>query len=173
MRTKFTGEPSASNTKLFAKSPPLWRNTLFVALTSALTISICLPKMCITSESETLASDTKNSGLYIDGDLKEAIPQIYGTLPVTCSSATAPNSFFPFVIPSIDRIPSQVDMSFLNSEPAGSLGYSRIVNGHFVDGNGQRLRLLGTNLICSAAFPKKEIANKIAAQHQWVGDQYR
>ena len=77
--------------------------------------------------------------------------------------------WFEFVIPGLDATRTSVDMSFLNPKPAGAAGFVRIENGHFVDGSGRRLRLLGTNLTFSGAFPDKDVAPKIAAHKTAVG----
>lgn len=77
--------------------------------------------------------------------------------------------WFEFVIPGLDATQTPVDMSFLNPNPAGADGFARIVDGHFVDSAGKRIRLLGTNLTFSSAFPDKELAPKIAAHIRKLG----
>ena len=61
--------------------------------------------------------------------------------------------WFEFVIPDSDTTHNAVDMSFLNEEIAGSSGFVKVENGHFVDGKGARIRFFGTNLTFSSAFP--------------------
>jgi hypothetical protein len=41
---------------------------------------------------------------------------------------------FPFVMPWDDTSRTVLDVSFLNSKPAGKHGFIRTLNGHFVDG---------------------------------------
>ena len=77
--------------------------------------------------------------------------------------------WFEFVIPGLDATQTPVDMSFLNPEPAGASGFARIEDGHFVDGAGKSLRLLGTNLTFSGAFPDKDVSPKIAAHMRKLG----
>jgi hypothetical protein len=93
---------------------------------------------------------------------------------ILCASANCQvtkdtTGWFEFVIPGLDFTQTPVDMSFLNSEPAGSSGFVQIKDGHFVDGAGNRLKLLGTNLTFSGAFPDKEIAPQIAKHMRKLG----
>lgn len=76
---------------------------------------------------------------------------------------------FPFWVSPFDNTPSFTDMSFLNPEPAGAAGRAAIRDGHFYEANGNRLRLLGSNLTFAAAFPPKEDAPRIAAQLRKLG----
>ena len=76
---------------------------------------------------------------------------------------------FPFVIPPADISPSFTDMSFLNPTPAGADGFVTIRDGHFIDGGGRRLRLLGTNLTFAGAFPPKEFAPLLAGHLRKLG----
>lgn len=78
---------------------------------------------------------------------------------------------FPFVIPGLE-LPSSgspVDLSWLNSSPAGKGGFVRVKDGHFVDGDGNRLRLLATNFTFGSAFPDHELADKLAARLASLG----
>lgn len=77
--------------------------------------------------------------------------------------------WFEFIIPGLDATETPVDMSFLNPEAAGSKGFIRIEDDHFVDASGERLRFLGTNLTFSRAFPDKNIAQKLAAHMRKFG----
>ncbi|NIA15134.1 MAG: hypothetical protein GWP08_13765 [Nitrospiraceae bacterium] len=92
-------------------------------------------------------------------------------MPVACMAQVNENTpgYFAFSIPGLDATPSFTDMSFLNSEPAGALGRVVIHDGHFVDGHGRRLRLLGTNLTFGAAFPAKDQAPLIAGHMRKLG----
>ncbi len=77
--------------------------------------------------------------------------------------------WFSFVIPDSDTSHNVVDMSFLNNSVAGSAGYVRIENGHFVDGNGARIRFFGTNLTFNSCFPDKQTAVLIAGRLKKLG----
>ena len=77
--------------------------------------------------------------------------------------------YFPFVIPPLDASPSFTDMSALNPAPAGANGFVTIRDGHFVDGKGNRIRLLGSNLTFAGAFPPKDDAPKMAAHMRKLG----
>jgi len=77
--------------------------------------------------------------------------------------------YFPFVIPMLDASPSFTDMSALNAVPAGASGFVTIRDGHFVDGKGERVRLLGSNLTFAGGFPPKEDAPKMAARMRKLG----
>lgn len=76
---------------------------------------------------------------------------------------------FSFVIPDTDTLHNDVDMSFLNSEAAGSSGFVKVMNGHFVDGKGNPVRFFGTNLTFSSAFPEKGTAVMIAGRLRKLG----
>jgi len=77
--------------------------------------------------------------------------------------------YFPFWIPTFDASGSFTDMSFLNPEPAGAAGRVTIREGHFFDGHGRRLRLLGSNLCFHGAFPEKDQAPLMAAHLRKLG----
>jgi len=85
------------------------------------------------------------------------------------TNETREYGWFEFVIPDLDSSATEVDMSFLNSEIAGSSGFITVKDGHFVDGNGQRIRFFGTNLAYNSAFPDKETAAAIAARLKKLG----
>jgi len=78
-------------------------------------------------------------------------------------------SWFDFVIPDSDTTRNAVDMSFLNEDIAGGSGFITIKDGHFVDGQGQRIRFFGTNLAFSNCFPEKETARMIAGRLRKLG----
>jgi hypothetical protein len=77
--------------------------------------------------------------------------------------------WFEFVIPDSDTTHNIVDMSFLNEGVAGSSGFVKVDNGHFVDGKGAHIRFFGTNLTFSSAFPDKETAVLIAGRLRKLG----
>lgn len=82
-----------------------------------------------------------------------------------------PEDLFPFVIPGMAAPPagSIVDVSWLNERPAGGQGFVRVRAGHFVDGRGQRLRLLATNFTFGSCFPEHDSADKLAARLASLG----
>ena len=77
--------------------------------------------------------------------------------------------WFEFVVPGLDASQTPVDMSFLNRNPAGDSGFVQVEGSHFVDGAGERLRFLGTNLTFGKAFPPKDVAEKLAAHMRKLG----
>jgi hypothetical protein len=77
--------------------------------------------------------------------------------------------WFDFVIPDLDSSATVVDMSFLNSEIAGSSGFITVKDGHFIDGKGERIRFFGTNLTFNSCFPDKETAVAIASRLKKLG----
>jgi len=85
------------------------------------------------------------------------------SLPLAASAAWAqvPEGWFEFPI-AIPAEGSVVDVSALNAEPAGASGFVTVRDGVLVDGRGERIRFLGTNLTFADAFPDKELAPGIA-----------
>jgi len=77
--------------------------------------------------------------------------------------------YFAFPMSPLDASPSFIDMSFLNPEPAGAAGPVTVRDGHFYDGRGKRLRLLGSNVCFVGAFPSKEDAVLTAARLRKLG----
>lgn len=77
--------------------------------------------------------------------------------------------WFDFVIPDSDTTSTPVDMSFLNEKVAGSAGFVTVKDGHFFDGNGNRIRFFGTNLTFSSCFTDKETAKNIAGRLRKLG----
>jgi len=77
--------------------------------------------------------------------------------------------WFEFVIPDLDTTATVVDMSFLNSEPAGSSGHIALKDGHFIDGKGARIRFFGDNLTFGSCFPDHETATALAARLRKMG----
>ena len=54
--------------------------------------------------------------------------------------------------------PTAVDLSYLNSKPAGKDGFLHVQDGVIVDGAGRRTRLFGVNLAGDACFPDRATA---------------
>ncbi len=101
--------------------------------------------------------------------------KLFALILVACALATPlaqaepPEGWFAFGMPPYGAEGSAVDMSWLNPEPAGAAGFVTTKDGHFVDGRGKRLRLLGTNFTFGNAFPSKEEAPKIAFRLRQFG----
>lgn len=70
----------------------------------------------------------------------------------------------PFAIPSVGSFPDAVNVSWLNHRPAGKYGFVGVNDGHFVLGNGERIRFLGGGLIRGACFPSHDQATALAAR---------
>jgi hypothetical protein len=89
---------------------------------------------------------------------------LVGLALLACTSCRAQSSsdLFPFTIPWDDDAPSVANVSDWNEKPAGEAGFVSVRDGRFVDGNGKRIRFLGTNLCFAAAFPPHDVAEKIA-----------
>ncbi|HEX8237965.1 MAG TPA: carbohydrate binding domain-containing protein [Abditibacteriaceae bacterium] len=86
-------------------------------------------------------------------------------LPIPTPTPRPPSTvMFPFALPPFDSSASATNVSFLNDAPAGAKGFVTTRGEHFVDGQGQILRLWGVNLNFSGAFPDKEDAPRIAAR---------
>ncbi|MEN6547862.1 MAG: carbohydrate binding domain-containing protein [Armatimonadia bacterium] len=82
--------------------------------------------------------------------------------------ADVPAGWFPFVISEL--APGSVcNVAPASPVPAGQNGFVTVRDGRFVDGKGQRLRFLGTNVTFATAFPDKELAPRIAARMASLG----
>ena len=68
------------------------------------------------------------------------------------------------MLPWDDASKTVVDVSALNSVPAGKNGAIVARGGHFYDGAGRRIRFIGVNMAADNAFPTHENADKIAAR---------
>jgi hypothetical protein len=92
-------------------------------------------------------------------------------LSISCQRVdeTRQYGWFDFVIPDLDTSATVVDMSFLNSEIAGSSGYITLKDGHFADGKGKRIRFFGDNLTFGSCFPDKETSTALAAKLSKLG----
>ncbi|MFP4250081.1 MAG: carbohydrate binding domain-containing protein [Armatimonadota bacterium] len=88
-------------------------------------------------------------------------------LSATCF-AQPPDGWFEFTI-SVPAEDSAVDVSGLSTGPAGATGPVTIEGARFVDGSGERVRFLGTNLTFGDAFPEKETAPEIARRMAALG----
>ena len=82
--------------------------------------------------------------------------------------AQIPQGWFPFVISDVAEN-SVANVSSYNNTVAGQAGFVGIRDGHFVDGAGERIRFLATNLTFGEAFPDKASAPKIAERMAALG----
>lgn len=87
-----------------------------------------------------------------------------GILLSTCNSSLEKREYgwFDFAVKDLDTSQNAVDLSFLNEKEAGVNGFVTVNNGHFIKGNGERIRFFGDNLTFGRCFPDKETAIKIA-----------
>jgi Beta-galactosidase len=104
------------------------------------------------------------------------LSKFFGCLVILSTGAlmaqTPPaEEMFPFVIPGLAVPPagSAVDVSWLNERPAGGHGFVRVHDGHFVDGNGKRLRFLASNFTFGSCFPEHDTADQLAARLASLG----
>lgn len=74
-----------------------------------------------------------------------------------------------FEVPGLDVPESSVgNVGFLNKEPAGSHGFLRVKDAHFVDDRGIQLRFWGTNIAGRSCFLPEEDAVRLAKRlRQW------
>lgn len=90
-----------------------------------------------------------------------------GTLEIAGVEVTLvsdnPLNLIPFVLPWDDAAPGLTNVSGWLDKPAGRNGPVTVRDGHLYTGD-KRLRLLGVNICASAAFPRHEQAEKIAAR---------
>lgn len=89
--------------------------------------------------------------------------------PLIASEPSPVDQWFPFVIPGLDVSETPTDLSWLNEVPAGRAGSLSVVDGHFVQGDGKRIRLFGTNLTATSCFPDKRVAPQLAAHFRKLG----
>ena len=71
---------------------------------------------------------------------------------------------FPFALPWDDSSKTATSASDLNPAPLTATQRIQIKDGHFADQSGRRVRLLGTNMVASAAFTRPEEAGAVAAR---------
>lgn len=86
------------------------------------------------------------------------------TLLLVPARSAEPSRMVPFAIPSAGSFPDAVNVSWLNHRPAGKHGFVGVEDGHFVLGNGERIRFLGGGLIRGACFPSHDQASALAAR---------
>ncbi|MBM4089028.1 MAG: hypothetical protein FJ276_06275 [Planctomycetes bacterium] len=84
------------------------------------------------------------------------------------SQESAPG-WFEFAIPGLDDSATPTNLAALNEVPAGADGFIRVRDGHFVDGQGRRIRFFGVNLTATACFPEPALAPRIAAHLRKLG----
>ncbi len=95
------------------------------------------------------------------------LPVLVGISMVTQVSEQTPG-WFRFPMSPIESLAgTPVDASFLNSGPAASR--ISVQTDHFVDEQGNRVRLIGTNVCFSNAFPEKPDATRIADRMAQLG----
>lgn len=94
---------------------------------------------------------------------------ILSVLPAFAQVDTSTPGWFVFDVPGLEMPEgSPVDLGYLNAEPAGARGFLRVEDGHFVDGSGRRVRLIGTNITGDSCFPEPEQAERLARRlRQW------
>src|SRR5947208_4438888 len=90
---------------------------------------------------------------------RPALAQVYQDTP----------GWFPFTFSGFDIRPTVVDLSYLNSKPAGKDGFLSAQGGVIVDGAGRRTRLFGVNIFGSSCFPDKWTATRVAARLAKMG----
>jgi len=87
---------------------------------------------------------------------------------IPLSTATDTHDWYPFTISS--RLASAIPQSAPIEAPVGTHGaLTRGADGHFVFEDGTRTRFWGINLVGSAAIPKKEEADNLAAELAKLG----
>ena len=98
-----------------------------------------------------------------------AAPTPQATIAITADEAHDPRHWFPFPARGIGAATGLVDLGALNEAPAGSRGFIRASGGHFVDGNGARVRFFGVDCTATACFPTHEVATRAAAHFRRLG----
>lgn len=84
-------------------------------------------------------------------------------------AALTDDGLFPFVVPQAGAWDNVTNLGRLNAQPAGATGFVQVLDGHFADGAGQRLRFIGGALAFDANFPSHEGAEQLAARLQMLG----
>lgn len=92
-----------------------------------------------------------------------------GILLVAATALMAQEAWFPFPMPQLEADPGITNLSSWNQAPAGASGPVQVAEGHVVDGEGRRIRFLGTNLCFDACFPSHASAEKLAARLARLG----
>jgi hypothetical protein len=80
-----------------------------------------------------------------------------------------PAHWFAFPARGIASPTGEIDLSALDDAPAGSRGFIHAKDGHFVDGDGHRVRFFGVNCTATACFPMAEVATRAAAHLRRLG----
>ncbi len=75
---------------------------------------------------------------------------------------------FPFVMPLTEASPTVISLARLN-RPITAASRLAVRGGHFVDGAGNRVRLVGVNLTAAGCFPDPALAPLIAARLRKLG----
>jgi hypothetical protein len=98
-----------------------------------------------------------------------ALLAIVFAIPARCQVGESTPGWFAFDMPGLEAASgTPVDLSALNAEPAGKHGFLRVVDGHFVDGQGTRVRLIGSNITGDSCFMEPETADRLAKRlRQW------
>ena len=88
----------------------------------------------------------------------------------SCYAKIQQDEPFPFTFPHDVEVGSKAatDFSYLNSSPAGSDGFVRIADGHFVTDKG-RFRAWGVNFCFGANFPEHSESERIARRLSALG----
>lgn len=77
-----------------------------------------------------------------------------------------------FIVPALSSEKtdaSVIDLSFLNPEPAGARGFLKAQGEQIVDGQGNVMRLFGSNICDFHPMPPKELAPRIAKRIKQLG----
>ncbi|HEY1534195.1 MAG TPA: hypothetical protein VGF76_09255, partial [Polyangiaceae bacterium] len=85
------------------------------------------------------------------------------------ASVSPAPEFFEQTPSGLDDQKTITDLSYLNSEPAGTHGFVRADQGHFVDDRGSRLRFFGVNLTGVACLPDHATATRLARHFRKLG----
>ena len=82
------------------------------------------------------------------------------------------SAWIEFVVPTLagaSTAGTPIDLSYLNPEPAGANGPLRVEGERIVDGQGNEVRLFGTNITDWHSMPPKELARPMAKRLQELG----
>jgi hypothetical protein len=103
--------------------------------------------------------------------MSQALPKLLPALGLLAAAALLPSPLAAtipegwFAWPAREPVAgSALDASDLNEAPAGKLGRVRVQDGHFVSGDGSRLRFWGANLGAAECFPDADGARLIATR---------
>ncbi len=96
-------------------------------------------------------------------------PIALGVLLARSAAAAVPDGWFAFPMIAGNGALGAADTAFLNPTASGSNGFVSVIDGHFADGAGNRIRFFGTNLTATACFPKPEDAPRLARRLAALG----